>query len=137
MFTPTRASLFAALLAVTFAAVALLLAAIGLYAVIAEYVRQRAPDFGVRVALGATRRDIRRLVVAEAVWLVGSGVIVGFAIAAAAFQMLRGMLFEVAPIDPVVSILSVTTVILVTAVASCVPLTRAAAADPLTVIRSS
>ena len=83
-----------------FGATALALAGIGLYAVLASSVRQRRHEMGVRMALGASSRQIDRLVLAEGVSLVGVGAVLGLAFGAASAQLLRGLLFEVQPLDP-------------------------------------
>jgi hypothetical protein len=77
-----------------FGAAALLLAAIGLYAVMAAYVRQRYTEIGVRVALGASASDVRRLVLSEGLRLAGFGAAIGLTSAVAASRLLRGLLFD-------------------------------------------
>ena len=82
-----------------FGIAALILAAIGLYAVMGAYVRQRDTEIGIRVALGATASDVRRLVVGEGLWLAGLGAVIGLAGAVATTRLLRGLLFGVHPLD--------------------------------------
>ena len=89
-----------ALIAV-FGAAGLGLAAIGLYAVMAATVRQRRREIGVRIALGATARDVRRLVLGEGARLVALGAMVGLTLALITTRALRGLLFEVQPLDPI------------------------------------
>ena len=91
---------FNAFLLGVFAICALLLAAIGLYAVIAAFVHQRDREIAVRLALGATPARVRRLVLAEAIRLGGAGALIGLAGAAIASRVLRSVLFEVDPLDP-------------------------------------
>jgi hypothetical protein len=91
---------FNALLLGVFVAAALLLSAIGLYAVIAASVSQRRSEIGVRVALGATASDVRRLVLGEGLRLSAAGVLVGLSVSFVAMRTLRGLLFEVQPLDP-------------------------------------
>jgi putative ABC transport system permease protein len=76
-----------------FGIVALLLAAIGLYAVMAAYVRQRYAEIGIRVTLGATAADVRRLVIGEGLRLAGVGALLGLASATLTSRLLRGLLF--------------------------------------------
>lgn len=127
---------FHAFLLTVFGVAALVLAAVGLYAVMAAYVRQRDREIGIRVALGATTEDVRRLVLGEALRLSGVGAIVGLAGAAAATRLVRGMLFEVDPLDPS-ALLGAALLLMVTSVlASVVPMRRAARLDPATMLRS-
>lgn len=78
-----------------FSATGVALAVFGLYGVIATGVRQRRREFGVRMALGAEAGHVRRLVLVDGVWLVGSGILVGLAVAVVAAQALRGLLYGV------------------------------------------
>src|SRR4029078_13584802 len=87
---------------VAFGALALTLAAIGMYSVIAYNVTQRNHEMGVRVALGAQGRDLARLVVSEGVKLGGVGIIIGAAVAFAAGKWVKPLLFEQSPHDPVI-----------------------------------
>ena len=91
---------FNAFLLGVFGIAALLLSTIGLYAVMAAYVRQRDREIALRLALGATADSVRRFVLAETVRLAGLGAVIGLAGAALATRLLRGMLFEVVPLDP-------------------------------------
>src|SRR5437870_11102430 len=91
---------FNAFVIAVFGAAALLLAAVGLYAVMAAYVRQRYPEIGIRVALGASASDVRRLVLGEGLRLGGLGAALGLAGAMAATRLLRGLLFGVHALDP-------------------------------------
>lgn len=125
------ASLFAA-----FGGLALLIAAIGLYSVIAYGVAQRMHEMGVRVAMGARSSDLARLVVSEGVRVVVPGVVLGVLIALVAGRRIAPLLFNVSPTDPaIVSI--VVAVLLVTAlVASLVPAARASRANPNDALRN-
>jgi ABC-type antimicrobial peptide transport system permease subunit len=118
-----------------FAALALVLAVVGIFAVLAQSVAQRTREIGVRMALGAGPRDIRRLVLGRAMRIAGLGVAVGLGGAWFASRLLTTLLYEVEPNDP--SVLSVLALILfaVTLVASYVPARRAARIDPLETIR--
>ena len=99
--TPLAWPRFNALLLGIFAGAALLLSAIGLYGVMAASVRQRQSEIGVRLALGATAGDVRRLVLGEGLRLAVAGTIAGLVLAFAATRVLRGLLFETEPLDPV------------------------------------
>ncbi len=119
-----------------FAALALVLAVVGIFAVLAQSVAQRTREIGVRMALGAGPRDIRRLVLGRAMRIAGTGVAIGLGGAWFASRMLTTLLYEVEPNDP--SVLSVLALLLfaVTLVASYVPARRAARIDPLETIRA-
>jgi ABC-type antimicrobial peptide transport system permease subunit len=121
---------------VGFGGIALLLAAVGIYGVVAYGVTQRLREFGIRVALGATRRDVTRLVVWEGMSTALAGSIVGLLLAVAAAGVMSNLVFGVAPRD-VGSLIAATSVLmLVTIVASYVPARRAAAVDPGMSLRS-
>ena len=126
--------LFAMLLAV-FAAVAILLAAIGLYGVLSQGVAQRTRELGIRLALGARGREIVGLVVRQGAVLAGTGVILGLLAGLAATRVLSSLLFQVAPRDPL-TFAAVTLLLLgVGLVASWLPARRAARVDPATALR--
>ena len=92
--------LFVTRLLAAFAAIAVMLAAIGLYGVVSYGVAQRTREVGVRVALGAQRRDVLRLVLSSGLSLVGVGVAVGLVAAVAATRFLGALIFGVSPVDP-------------------------------------
>ena len=119
-----------------FGLAALTLAAIGLYAVMGAYVRQRDTEIGIRVALGATALDVRRLVVGEGLWLTGLGAVIGLAGAVAATRLLRGLLFGVHPLDAVSLLAAVLLVVGASVLASYLPASRAARVDPVTLLRA-
>ena len=119
-----------------FGIAALILAAIGLYAVMGAYVRQRNTEMGIRVALGATPLDVRRLVVGEGLWLAGLGAVIGLAGAVATTRLLRGLLFGVHPLDPASMLASVLLVVGASVLASYLPASRAARVDPVTLLRA-
>lgn len=127
---------FNALLIGLFGSAALLLAAVGLYAVVGASVRQRYGEIGVRVALGATSSDVRRLVLGEGMRLAGLGAAIGLAGAAAAARLLRGLLFGVLPLDPVSLLAATLLLVAVSAMACALPARRAARVDPVTMLRS-
>ena len=123
-------------LVLVFAAVALVMAAAGLYGVIAYSVAQRTREIGVRVALGADPRAVVRLVATEGLQLTAAGMIVGTLAAAAASRAMRGLLFDVSPADP----LTYAAVLALFAATACaaliVPARRALRVDPLTALRA-
>lgn len=117
------------------AAIALILAAIGIYSVMSYAVTQRTSEIGIRMALGANARDVFRLVIGQAVKVVGIGLVVGLAIALAGSHVLRSLLYGVAPTDPW-TYGTISVVIGVMALlATYVPAYRATRVDPLVAIR--
>jgi predicted permease len=119
-----------------FGILALVLAAIGLYSVIAYNVAQRTHELGVRVALGAQMRDVVGLVLREGMGLAVVGVVIGSGIALLLGKWVRPLLFEVSPYDPVVMITVAGILLGVAAAASLVPARRAGRVDPMTALRS-
>jgi ABC-type antimicrobial peptide transport system permease subunit len=119
-----------------FATLALLLAAIGLYGVIAYGVSQRTREMGVRIALGAQTTDVITLVLREALSLSGFGVVVGGAGAIAATRALKGLLFGVAPGDPATLVATALLLGVVAVVAAYLPARRAASIDPIETLRA-
>ena len=119
-----------------FGMLALSLAAIGLYAVIAFAVVQRTQELGVRIALGARARDVLRLIVGEGLRVTLAGVVVGGAIALFAGRWIDTLLFRVSARDPLVYTLVVTTLIGVGILASIIPASRAAHGDPNVALRA-
>lgn len=119
-----------------FGALALLLAAIGLYGAVAYSASQRTREFGIRIALGAQRPDVLRQVMREGIVLAIIGLSVGLVGAAALTRLLRSQLFGVTPTDPL-SFAVVSLLLLVVAVtASLVPARRATRVDPMVALRS-
>jgi putative ABC transport system permease protein len=114
-----------------FAAVALLLAAIGVYGLMAYSVQQRTQEIGVRMALGANPRQVRRMVVFQGMKLALVGVIIGVASALAFARLLSSLLFGVKPWDPVTIILVAVLLSAVTLLATYLPARRASRVDPM------
>jgi ABC-type antimicrobial peptide transport system permease subunit len=119
----------------TFAAIALLLAAIGLYAVIAHSVSQRTKEIGVRIALGAASRDIRRLVLGEGMRPVALGLIVGLTVSLAVNRLLQSQLVGVSPYDPVTLATTPAVLVLVALLACQLPSQRALRIEPAVALR--
>jgi predicted permease len=118
-----------------FGGLALVLAAIGLYSVLAYSVTQRTHEMGVRVALGAQSADVVRLVVREGLVLVASGIVIGAMAALAAGKWVRPLLFEVSPSDPLFAVV-VGLLLLVAILASWIPARRASRIDPQLALRT-
>jgi putative ABC transport system permease protein len=125
-----------AIMFAVFGALALVLAAIGLYSVIAYNVTQRTHEMGVRVALGAQSGDVMQLIVREGLRIVIPGVVLGTAISLVAGQWVAPLLFNVSPKDPPVMVAVVTTLVGVAIFASWVPARRAARVDPNEALRA-
>ncbi|HYE88634.1 MAG TPA: FtsX-like permease family protein, partial [Vicinamibacterales bacterium] len=127
---------FSVVLIVAFAAAALMLAALGLYGLIAYLVTQRTREIGIRMALGASRRELLRLIVGKAANLALFGVVVGVIAAFALSRMVEGMLYGVTARDPlafgVVILLTIAAVLL----ASYLPARRALKVTPVESLRS-
>ena len=120
----------------TFAALALLLAAVGLYGVISYAVAQRTREIGIRVALGARPSSVQRAVVLEGVRMTAAGLVVGVAGALALSKLLASLLFGVTPRDPATYAAVAALLTVVTLVACWIPARRAAGIDPLAAIRA-
>jgi putative ABC transport system permease protein len=118
-----------------FGGVAMLMAAIGLYGVMAFGVAQRTREIGIRLALGAQRSDILRLVVGTGARLVGVGIAVGLGVALLVTRFLSDLLFDVASYDPVVFSSVVVLLGATSLLASYLPARRASRVDPMVALR--
>jgi putative ABC transport system permease protein len=126
---------FSMMLLGVFAAIALVLAAVGLYGVVSYTVSQRTQEIGLRMAIGAQRGDVVRLVVGGGMKLAVIGAIIGVAIALALSSVVATMLFELTPFDPA-SYSATALVLLVVAMLACyVPARRAMRVDPIVALR--
>jgi putative ABC transport system permease protein len=119
-----------------FAATTLLLAAVGLYGVMAYSVALRRTEIGIRAALGATPKTLFGEVTREGVYLAAAGAAVGLLVALGVTRLLRTMLYAVPPGDPVTFLLAALVLIAVAAVASALPGMRAASMDPVKILRN-
>ncbi|HEV8199644.1 MAG TPA: ABC transporter permease [Candidatus Polarisedimenticolia bacterium] len=127
---------FNALLLSTFAALALVLAAVGLYGIVSYSVAQRTREIGVRIALGARTTDVHRLVLGRTLRLLAFGLLAGTAGALAVTRLMAGLLFEVAPWDPAAFAAGSVVLASVAIAAAWLPARRAARVDPMTALRS-
>ena len=125
-----------AMLVSAFAVLALVLAAVGVYGVLAYVVSQRTREIGVRVALGARRSDILRHVVSQGLVLTGAGLAIGLAGAAALANLVRTLLYQVSPRDAGTFVTTAVVLSVIAVVASLIPARRASSVDPLTALRS-
>jgi ABC-type antimicrobial peptide transport system permease subunit len=118
-----------------FSILALLLAAIGVYGVLAHSVAARTREIGIRMALGAERRDVLRMVLKRTALIAGAGVALGTAGALAATRVLRTLLFEVKPTDASTFLAVALLLTVVALVAGWIPALRATRVDPLVALR--
>jgi putative ABC transport system permease protein len=126
---------YSLVLLAVFAGCALLLASIGIYGVLAFTVGQRTREIGVRMAMGAARGHVMRLVVGEGLGLVLGGLAIGVAGTVAAARAVRGLLYDVEPFDPSTLALVGALLVLIALAASYLPARRAAGVDPVTALR--
>ncbi|HUQ89747.1 MAG TPA: ABC transporter permease [Vicinamibacterales bacterium] len=132
-FGPRRFNLY---LLGAFAAIALALAAIGLFGVMAYLVSQRTREIGVRLALGATRGEVFRLILGRGMTLAGIGAAIGIGAALWLTRVMESLLFSVSRTDPVTFIAVPTTLIAVAAIACYLPARRAMKVDPVNALRA-
>lgn len=125
-----------ALTLAVFAAASLVLSALGVYGVVAHMTRQRRLEFGVRVAMGATRGSLLRMVVADGLRIAGIGAAIGAVGAGLVTGLLRALLFEVSPGDPLTFGAVVAALIATSGLAALVPAVRAVRVDPITALRA-
>ncbi len=127
---------FAMTLLTVFSLVALVIAAVGIYGVMAYSVVQRTGEFGIRMALGAQQRDVLRLVLAQGGKLVGIGLVIGLAATLAASRAMGSMLFNTSAQDPL-TLGTITLVLAVVALIACLlPASRATKVNPIEALRA-
>jgi putative ABC transport system permease protein len=127
---------FRAVLVLTFAALALLLAMVGVFGILTYAVQQQVRDFGVRMALGATTGDVLRLVVRNAGRMIVTGAVIGLIASAFLSRLLTSVLFGVQPMDPMTLAWVTVVLALTAALATAAPAWRAARIDPAVALRS-
>ena len=125
-----------ALLSAAFAMLAVLLAAIGLYGVLAYSTEQRTREIGIRMALGAQRSSVMRLVLVDVLWLAGIAIAVSLPVSLLLARLLRSVLFGVSPSDPLTLLMGTLLVGVVASLAALIPARRAALTDPMRALRS-
>jgi putative ABC transport system permease protein len=126
---------FYMLLLGAFASLAAILAGVGIYGVVAYTASQSTHEIGIRMALGGQRRDVLRLIMAEAAKLTSAGILIGIVGALALTRAMASLLFEVKPGDPVILAAGATVLALVALVACYIPARRAAQGDPMVALR--
>jgi putative ABC transport system permease protein len=119
-----------------FAIVAVGLAAIGLYGVMAYAVSQRTNELGIRVALGATAADVVALVLRQGMWIVGVGLAAGLAVVFTVGRLVQALLYHTSPHDPLALAATGTLLAIIALVACFIPARRAAKVDPLLALRA-
>ncbi len=119
-----------------FSALALVLAAVGLYGVIAYSVGQRTREIGIRMAVGAQRGDVLRLIVGEGVRMAAAGIVVGLVAALLVTRVLNSLLFGVTATDPFIFVANAAILVAVALLASAIPARRAARVDPMEALRA-
>ncbi|MGA7857620.1 MAG: ABC transporter permease [Terracidiphilus sp.] len=118
-----------------FAALAVLLAAIGLYGVMSFNVARRSNEIGIRIALGASGGGVQWMVLRESLVLLAAGLVLGIPIALAAARLIRAQLYQMSPFDPVIFMGATIGIAAVTVLSAWLPARRAAAVDPMTALR--
>ena len=119
----------------TFATLALILAMLGIYGVMSYFVSQRTREFGIRMALGADRKDVFRLVIRQAFYLSSIGVAVGIAASLGLTRLIKSQLFGVTPTDPTTAVVVCLILALVALLACYFPARRATRVDPMVALR--
>jgi putative ABC transport system permease protein len=120
----------------TFAALALLLGAVGIFGVVSFATARRTRELGVRMALGARGADVQLLVVAETLRTVGIGIAVGVVAALAGARVLRALVYSVSATDPLTFVAVPAIVVVVATLAAIIPARRASRVDPISVLRA-
>jgi len=119
-----------------FAGIALALAAVGIYGVLAYLVSQRTQEFGIRLALGADQSQVLGMVLKQGLWLAAVGIVAGLIGAFALTRLMQGLLYEVRPTDPITFVSVAAALLLVALGASFLPARRATRVSPMTALRA-
>ena len=127
---------FLTVLMLSFAGVGLVLGIVGIYGVVAQLARRRMREMGIRLALGARASQLQWLVVRKGLGLTMIGIVAGVTVALGATRVIRTLLYQVAPVDPVTFVAVPVLVLLTAGLASWLPAARASRADPCSVLRS-
>ncbi|PYL46875.1 MAG: ABC transporter permease [Verrucomicrobia bacterium] len=127
---------FSMLLLAIFAGLALVLAAVGIYGVMSYSVAQQTREIGIRIALGAQRRDVLRMTVKEGLKLVGVGLLIGLISAFVLTRVMESLLFGISATDPVTFGIICVVLLMVAALASYIPALRATTVDPMVALRA-
>ena len=133
---PTVNSSFTATLVLSFAGLSLLLAAVGLYGVLSYLVTQRTQEIGIRMALGAERERVLRLMLLDGLRPALIGLALGIGASVAVTRLIRSVLYGTSPLDPTVFVLVIVTLLLSSTAACLVPAWRAARIDPMHALRA-
>ena len=128
---------FSAELVGVFAAVAMLLSSIGIYGLLVYMVGQRSREIGIRVALGAQRPDILKLILGKGLLLAGTGIAIGLILSAISARMIAGLLYGVHPIDVIVFVTVPLILLVVAFLATYIPARRATMVDPIIALHES
>ena len=123
------------MLTAAFSALALLLAAIGLYGVMSYSVVQRTPEIGVRLALGAQMESVRWMIMRESLLLLAIGVAIGLPLTMAGTRGIQSQLFGISPTDPLTFAIAIAVIAGMTLLATWIPAARASRVDPLIALR--
>jgi putative ABC transport system permease protein len=125
-----------ATLVLAFAVLSLVLASVGLYGVLSYLATQRTSEIGIRIALGAQREQVLRLMLGDGLRPALVGLVLGLAASTAAVRLIRSMLYETRPLDPAVFVSVAVILLLVAALACVAPAWRASRLDPMQALRT-
>ena len=132
----TASQSFSASLVLAFAILSLMLAAVGLYGVLSYLVTQRVSEIGIRMALGAQRSEVLRLVLVDGMRPVLIGLVIGLAGGAGAGMLIKSILYGTRPLDPLVFATMIGSLVLTAAIASAIPAFRACRIEPTQALRT-